>query len=93
MEKPLVCPRTGYRLPHPKAAYLDSGFWVIPATVARGLCAGKLPRLGYEKLVVHEGRHFWIARTVSCGETVWSMRDSGGWTLEDGKAVLRARAA
>ncbi len=76
--------------PHSKAKHLDHGFWVIPTMVASKLCAGVLPRLGHEKLVLHEGRHYWIARTVHLGESVWTMRDSGGWVLENGIAVLKA---
>lgn len=61
--------------------YLDNGFYILSGKKASKLCGGKLPKHGYEKLIEHEGAHYWIARTRHNGKWVWSIRDSHGWEL------------
>jgi hypothetical protein len=55
---------------------------------------GKLPRHGYESLVLYEGQYYWLARTVvdksktavQDRQVVWSIRLAKGWKLVNGNA-------
>src|SRR5271157_2443977 len=67
------------------ATYIDHGFWQISVVTAKSLCAGRLPKEGYEKLVAHNNKHYWVAQTSVHGKAVWSIRDAGGWKLRDGQ--------
>ena len=62
--------------PHKKAKYLDHNYWRIPATVARTLSGGRLPRHGKEKAALYQGKSYWIARTVHKGKQIWTMREA-----------------
>lgn len=78
----------------------DGFFWVSRADALR-LCAwhaegvgpvkGKLPAYGRERLVEHEGRHYWLCRLTFGDRRGWALRDAGNWKLIDGKAVLSSR--
>ena len=52
----------------------------IAAKDAKALNGGRLPRPGHEALVQHEGRHYWLARTMVSGKQVWSIRPTP-WRL------------
>ncbi len=68
--------------------YLDNGCYIVKLAYARQLAGGKLPGNGREKLVVHQGTHWWLGRTQHMGRTVWVIRASR-WHLDgDGNAVL-----
>lgn len=74
--------------PHKSAKYLSSGYWQIPTKVASRLCEGKLPRHGYEKLIVYQGKRYWISRTVNDSKSVWSMKlDRGQTVYENARGV------
>lgn len=65
-----------------KMTHIDNGFYSISEKNAKKLAGGKLPRPGYEKQVVHEGKKWWLARTfIYEGEEfvrkqVWSIRSA-----------------
>lgn len=67
--------------------YIDNGFWEITAREARRLAGGSLPAYGREKLVVRDGRHYWLTQTIVDRKAVWSIRETA-WRLVDGRAVL-----
>lgn len=71
-----------------KMTPLSHGFHEISEADAKKLNNGRLPRQGFEALVLHEGKHWWLARTIEGGKVVWSIRDAGRWRLVDGQAVL-----
>jgi hypothetical protein len=58
--------------------YIDSGFYRISSDTARKL-AGVLPKYGYEKLVIHADKKYWLARTPVGGKQVWSIREADPW--------------
>lgn len=66
---------------------IDHGFMEISEADAKKLAGGKLPAHGRERLVVHEGQHYWLARTDNWGKLVWSVRKTN-WRLVNGVAVL-----
>ncbi len=77
--------------------YLSHGFYAISYRHARRLAkaAGeRLPGHGVEVLIPgpadmpSRAAWVWLARTVDRGAEVWSVRDSGGWRMVDGRAVL-----
>lgn len=63
------------------------GFFIISAKAARKLDGGHLPDHGNESLVVHDGQHYWMGRTMHNGKQCWSLRATE-WHLENGNAVL-----
>ena len=65
---------------------IDNGFFEITESQARKLC-GTLPPHGREKLVAHDEKHYWVARTTVGGKQVWSIRQSA-WKLTNCCAVL-----
>jgi len=73
--------------------HIDSGWYEISDSDAKRLNGGRLPRSGHEALVLHDGRHWWLARTiVRRGERfervqVWSIREAPGWMLVNGQAM------
>jgi hypothetical protein len=74
------------------AHYIDNGFYRITEKEAKRLC-GTLPDYGRERLVQCEEDFYWIARTITLDKEgnriqVWSVRDSHGWYLRNGQAVL-----
>ena len=71
-----------------KMTPLSHGFHIISEADARKLNNGHLPRQGYEALVAHNGKHWWLARQWDQGRCVWTIRDAGRWRLVDGQAVL-----
>jgi hypothetical protein len=83
---------------------IDHGFYRISDRLAGQIAAStltkRLPKHGNESLaVLPDGTHVWLARTAYRYRLnspkrgwVWSIRDSGGWKLENGKAVLRANS-
>ena len=68
--------------------YLDNGHYTISTKLAKEIGGGTLPDYGRERLVFWEGRHWWLARTIHQGKSLWSVRDSKGWMLRDDRAVL-----
>lgn len=69
--------------------YIDNGFYEISEQLAKRLCGGDLPQYGHEKLVAHNGKHYWLTLTKNWRlKSVWSVRDAGSWRLVDGQAVL-----
>jgi hypothetical protein len=69
---------------------IDNGFFRITEAQARAVSkdVGGLPRNGCERLVPHEGRYLWLARTNVNGQVVWSVRETRAWRLdEQGNAV------
>jgi hypothetical protein len=56
------------------AKYIDSGYWEIPAKVAKQLCGGSLPKPGYERLVEFGGSKWAIHETPVHGKMVWGLR-------------------
>lgn len=70
-----------------KMKYLDNGFYTISAAGAKKLSGGRLPKHGHEKLVLHAGKHYWLARTPHQGKMVWSVRETN-WKLKNDIAVL-----
>lgn len=72
-----------------KMEYLDNGFYTISEADARKVCGGKLPRPGHEKLVPHEGKHWWVARTPHFGKMLWSIREAKGWKLDSNGNMVR----
>jgi hypothetical protein len=81
--------------PVSNAVYLDHGYWMISAYMARKLCKASgsgtntnLPRDGWAKLVEHEGKWYFIGRTPHQGESVWSMYSAGNWRMVDGRMVM-----
>lgn len=70
-----------------KTQVIDNGFLLISKADAKRLNAGKLPKDGYESLVFHEGKHYWLARTRYDGKQRWSIRHTK-WHLVNGVATL-----
>lgn len=73
--------------------YLDHGFYVLSAIKAGRVAKAnnvRLPKHGHESLVQIDGAWFWLARTQDQRRTVWSLRDAGGWRMENGRMVLRS---
>ena len=74
--------------------YIDNGFYKISDQLAKKLNVGKLPGAGMEKLVKAptgfktQNGYVWLAMTRVNQKPVWSIRDSGGWKLDKGLAVL-----
>ena len=66
---------------------IDHGFMRISRADALKLGNGTLPDHGRERLVVHEGQHYWLTRTPVYNEMVWSVRKTD-WRLVNGVAVL-----
>ena len=56
------------------ATYIDSGYWELPAGVAKRLCGGTLPKPGYERIVEFGGSKWAIHETPVRGELVWGLR-------------------
>jgi len=56
------------------ATYIDSGYWELPAGVAKRLCGGTLPRAGYERIVEFDGSKWAIHQTPVHGKMVWGLR-------------------
>lgn len=58
--------------------YLDHGFYIISANRAGRLCKAfnGLPRSGYERLIIVDGKRYWIARTLHNCAQVWSIREA-----------------
>jgi hypothetical protein len=70
-----------------KTTPIDNGFEEISTADAKKLVPnGKLPRHGYEALVLYEGQYYWLARTVVDKKVVWSIRLAKGWELVNGNA-------
>jgi hypothetical protein len=67
---------------HMQMTHIDNGFYRIAAKDAKALASGKLPRHGYEKLVVMENQHYWLARTWVGERQVWSIRQTN-WRLDE----------
>jgi hypothetical protein len=67
---------------------LDNGHYIISEKDAKKLNNGSLPRQGFESLVAHDGKHWWLARAWDQGRCLWTIRDAGRWRLVDGQAVL-----
>ena len=73
---------------------IDNGFFEVNRAFATKLAGSQLPKPGYEKLVVapdgfqSKNGFVWLALTKREGQLVWSIRDSGGWKLEGGLAIL-----
>jgi hypothetical protein len=61
----------------PKITPIDNGFYQISSKLASKLCKGKLPKHGWERLETFEGRSITIARTITWGKQVWSVRGPG----------------
>lgn len=74
-----------------KQEFIDHGFILISGRDARILGGGRLPRHGYEKLVVHEGHNYWLARTVHNSKIRWSIRPTDWRIAEDGHAYLGSK--
>jgi len=56
--------------------YLDNNHYLISRNAAVFLCKQldqPLPRLGYERLVAHEGEMYWCKRTIHNGKQVWCL--------------------
>jgi len=70
-----------------KMTYLDNGFYMVSRADAIRLGEGELPAHGHEKLVKHDGKHWWLGRTQHQGRLVWAIRETA-WRLKDGQAVL-----
>lgn len=47
------------------AAYLDNNHWQISEKVAKTLCGGRLPGVGYEKIIEYKGYVCYVLRTVT----------------------------
>ena len=60
-----------------KIKLIDNGFYAISKKDANILAKGKLSKLkyGWEKLVKLDGKEYWLARTVTGGKVVWSIRE------------------
>lgn len=58
-----------------KTTPIDNGFMLITEADARRLGGGTLPAPGRERLVVHEGKDYWLARTMYQGKMRWSIRE------------------
>jgi len=71
-----------------KTTPIDNGFLLISASDARKLGNG-LPGPGRERLVAHDGQHYWLARTLHQGQQHWSIRATK-WRLVNGQATLAA---
>jgi hypothetical protein len=80
-------PQDQLKIEGPTPQYLDNGFWMITASQARKLCAGKLPKAGYAKYMKATGEpsKSWLSdyivqqTYVSCRTDVkdgmvWSVR-------------------
>lgn len=74
--------RIGIALRDLNAKPIDSGWYEVTETRAKQLNGGRLPKPGYEALVVQGDLHFWLARTPHRGKTVWSVRFARGWKRE-----------
>ena len=68
--------------------YLDNGFYLITRKQALTLGGGTLPSIGKERLVVHDGKWYWLARTMHRHQVEWTIRDAKGWHLVNGIATL-----
>jgi len=67
---------------------IDNGFLLISAADAKKLTIdGTLPGPGRERLIEHEGQHYWLARTRHNSKMRWSIRATR-WRLVGGQAVL-----
>jgi len=83
-----------------KYMYLDHGYYLVSARLARQIAGGTLPRPGREKLApappdFHASANgfVWVAQTVHNRRRVWAIRDSQGWVLDaSGQAVLGGRS-
>ncbi len=67
---------------------LSNGYFTVSDRDARKVSGGVPPKAGYEKLVEYQGGFWWVGRTAANGKASWYMRESGGWRLENGVAVL-----
>jgi len=67
--------------------YLDNGFYLITRATALALGGGTLPPVGKERLVVHEGQHYWMMRVRNKGKTEWAVHETS-WRLVNGIATL-----
>lgn len=56
------------------ATPIDHEFYRISQSTAMELCSGSLPRYGYERNIIYDNVHWWIARTRVEGREVWSIR-------------------
>lgn len=74
--------RIGIALRDLDAKPIDSGFYQITEGCAKKLNGGRLPKSGYEALVVQGDLHFWLARTPRSGKVVWSVRFARGWKFD-----------
>lgn len=54
---------------------------------AKEIGGGRLPRWGYEQLVLHEGNHYWMKRTIDNRKVVWWLRPTA-YRLVNGMAIL-----
>lgn len=71
-----------------KLTLLDNGRFIIAPRDARELAGdGGLPVAGRELLVEHDGKSWWLARTIHGGRQVWTIRETG-WRRRNGLAVL-----
>ena len=76
---------------------IDNGFYRISNEFAKKLSNGKLPGAAMERLVVapkgfpSKSGFVWLAPTKFEQKIVWSIRDSIGWKLEGGLAVLSTK--
>ena len=70
--------------------YLDNGHYKIKTEDAKRLNNGRLPRPGFEALVKHGGKHWWLSMSRDYAlRPCYTIRDAGRWYLDDkGNAVL-----
>lgn len=72
---------------------LSHGHYAVSEAIASKLCGGVLPKHGNEKLVAHQGDHYWVTRSPQHGSEkgwVWTIRKTD-WVLENGRAILKSR--
>ncbi len=70
-----------------KKQLIDNGFMLISEADAKKLSGEQLPKAGHEKLVFHEGQHYWLARTRFNEEMRWSIRETL-WAFVNGRPTL-----
>jgi len=58
-----------------KTTLIDNGFMLISEADAKKLGGGTLPAYGRERLVKHDGKDHWLARTRYMGKIRWSIRE------------------
>jgi hypothetical protein len=78
-----------------KVTLIDNGFYKISRESAYAITGKRmLPQHGRELLCpAPEGFEttsgfVWLARTIANGKEVWSIRDSKGWKMNNGRAEL-----